>query len=286
MLNKIKPYIYITPVTMLLAFVMGVGIFTCVGQSLGYFPQIGLNELTFKYYEEIFRDKTFVKSFLFTLKVSLISSVISVLIGVLVSYFLTKTKHTKFIEGIFKLPIIVPHIVAVVIIIIIFSQSGIISRLLYNLDIINDSSQFVQLVLDENGLGIIMTYLWKGIPYVIITVYSILKSKSEKMELAAKNLGASEIQVFKRIVLPTAMPSMISSFLILFSFSFGSFEVPFLIGPSSPKTLPVYAYLIYSSSDLYQRPLAMAINVIISLSSIILLVLYNQVFNKLYKFKV
>ncbi|MCR8746334.1 ABC transporter permease [Romboutsia lituseburensis] len=285
MLNKIKPYIYITPVTMLLAFVMGVGIFTCVGQSLGYFPQIGLNELTFKYYEEIFRDKNFIKSFLFTLKIALISSLISVLIGVLVSYFLSKSKQTKLRKGIFKLPIIVPHIVAVVIVIIIFSQSGIISRILYNLGIINDSSQFMQLVLDQHGLGIIMTYIWKGIPYVIITVYGILKSKSEEMELVAKNLGASEIQVFKRIVLPTAMPSIISSFLILFSFSFGSFEVPFLIGPSSLQTLPVYAYLIYSSSDLYQRPLSMGINVMISLSSVILLILYNKVFNKLYKFK-
>ena len=81
------------------------------------------------------------------------------------------------------------------------------------------------------------------------------------------------------------MPSIMSSFIILFSFAFGSYEVPFLIGPSTPKALSVYAYINYISSDLSKRSLAMVINTILSIISIVLLIIYNKVFNKIYKYK-
>lgn len=181
-----------------------------------------------------------------------------------------------------NLPIIIPHIVVVIIIFMIFSQSGIVSRILYNLGIINDSSDFIQLVSDKNGIGIILVYLWKGIPFVALTTYNILKNISNSLENVAINLGANKIQVFRYIVLPLAMPSIISSFIILFAFSFGSYEVPFLIGPSTPKALSVHAYITYSSSDLMQRPIAMGINTILSVVSIIILIIYNKIFEKIY----
>lgn len=284
--NKFKPYLLLLPVCIVLIFIMGVGIVNCVSQSLGYFPHIGLNNLTLDYYKETLMDKTFLKSLMFSLKTSFISSSICIILGVLLAYILSKDKYSRWKMNLLNLPIIIPHIVVVIIIFMIFSQSGIVSRILYNLGIIKDSSDFIHLVSDRNGIGIILVYLWKGIPFVALTTYNILKNISDSLENVAINLGANKIQAFRYVVLPLAMPSIISSFVILFAFSFGSYEVPFLIGPSTPKTLSVQAYTTYSSSDLMQRPMAMCINTILSVISVIILIIYNKMFEKIYRNKI
>lgn len=283
--NKLKPYLLLAPISIVLILVMGVGILNSIFQSMGYIPNIGLNNATFDYYKEILRDENFLRSLIFSLKTSFISSFICVVVGTLLAYILSKNKYSKLKVNLLNLPIIVPHIVVVIIVFMIFSQSGVLSRLLYSLGVIKDSSEFVQLVSDENGIGIMLVYLWKGIPFVIITAYNILRNISESLEDVAINLGANKLQVFRFIILPLAMPSIISSFIILSAFSFGSFEVPFLIGPSTPKALSVQAYISYSSSDLMQRPIAMCMNVILSTISIFMLLIYNKVFTKIYKDK-
>lgn len=284
--NKLKPYILLLPISIILISIMGFGIINCIMQSLGYIPYIGLKNISFRFYKEILGDSIFLESLIFSLKTSFISTSISIFIGVLLSYLLLQSKLSKIKESLLNLPIIVPHIVVVMLMISIFSQSGVISRILYNLNIISDSSQFMSLVSDKNGIGVILVYLWKGIPFVIITTYNILKNINEKLQNVALNLGANKYQCFRYIILPLVLPSIISSFIILFAFSFGAFEVPFLIGPTYPKALPVSAYMSYVSSDLSQRSYAMVINVVLSVFSFGILIVYNRILEKINKYKI
>ena len=137
-MNKnLKPYLLIAPTGILVGFIMIVGITNCIVQSLGYFPQIGMNNMTLDYYKEILGEATFLKSLLFSMKTSLISSLISVLLGIILSYLLCQDKHSKFRDAILHLPIIIPHIIVVILMIFIFSQTGIVSRILFNLGIID-----------------------------------------------------------------------------------------------------------------------------------------------------
>ena len=284
--SKLKPYILLAPVAIILISIMGFGIANCVMQSLGYMPYIGAENISFRFYKEVIRDSVFLESLIFSLKTSFISSTVAVFIGVILAYFLSQEKLSKIKESLLNLPVIIPHIVVVMLMITIFSQSGIISRILYSLNIISDSSQFMSLVSDKNGVGVILVYLWKGIPFTIITAYNILKNISNNLEKVAINLGASKLQCFRYIILPLASPTIISSFIILFAFSFDSFEVPFLIGPTTPKALSVSAYTSYISSDLSQRSYAMVINVILSSLSFILLIVYNKILEKINKYKI
>lgn len=284
-MSKLRPYILIAPATMLLIIIIGTGLITCICQSLGYFPEIGLKDVTFSYYKEILSNKEFIQSLMISFKTSIISSVIAVIIGVILAYFMSKSKFSKIRYFLLNLPIIVPHIVVILLTFTIFSKTGILARILYHLNIIKDSSEFISLVNDKNGIGIIIVYIYKGIPFIALTVYNILRSIDSRLEEVAKNLGANKYQVFRFVVLPQIMPSVISSFIIIFAFSFGSFEVPYLIGATNPKALPVNAYINYISLDLRQRPVAMAMNTILTCISFILLILYNGIFTKLSKSK-
>jgi putative spermidine/putrescine transport system permease protein len=284
-MSKIKPYLLIAPAALLLLFIMGVGICTCILQSLGYFPLIGLDSITFDYYKEILSNQQFINSLILSLKTSIISSIIATVIGVLLAYLMTKNRVSKLRYFLLNLPIIVPHIIVVMLAFAVFSKTGIIARILYNLNIISDSSEFVSLVNDKAGIGIIIVYIYKGMPFIAITVYNILKSLDVKLEDIALNLGANKFQVLKLVIMPQIMPTILSSFIVIFAFSFGSFEVPYLIGATNPKALPVNAYINYINTDLAQRPLSMAMNSILTGISFILLILYNLIFTKLKKNK-
>lgn len=254
-------------------------------QSLGYFKAVGLAEFTLKYYKEVLTSKGFISSLRFSLYTSFTSSIMAVVCGVLLSYAILQIKGKKeIVESLYRIPIIVPHIVSVLLVYNILSQSGILPRILYETGLITDQSQFPSILYERNGIGVIIAYLWKEIPFVALTTYTILSKVSSKLSDVAGNLGANKRQIFFYILLPLIMPSVFSSFIIIFAFSFGAYEVPLLLGPTQPKALSVQAFIEYNNPVLANRPYAMVYNILITLIALILTWLYYKTFEKVYKY--
>ncbi len=67
---------------------------------------------------------------------------------------------------------------------------------------------------------------------------------------------------------------IIAASLIVFAFTFGAFEVPYLLGKTYPTILPVMAYNEYRDIELTARPVAMAINLLIALITAVFAALY------------
>ncbi|KEI78114.1 spermidine/putrescine ABC transporter permease [Clostridium botulinum A2 117] len=277
MKEKMKPYILLLPVTIIIVSILGVGIINCLSQSLGYFPTVGLNEITLKYYKEVLTSREFVEALKFSLFTCTLSSLIAEFIGVVLAYIIfTHKKRSKILDIIYKIPIIIPHTVAVLLIINMLSQNGILARILFNLGLISSRNIFPNLIMDKWGIGIIITYVWKEIPFIILVIYAVLTNIDEKMWHLSKTLGASKTQTFFYVIFPMLVTSILSSFIIIFAFSFGAFEVPYLLGPTTPKSLSVKAYIEYSNPDLTNRPYAMVINTILIVISTFLIILYRK----------
>ena len=282
--EKIKPYILILPVMIVIVGIFVSGIIMGFLQSLGKFKAIGLTDFTFKYYREVLGSRDFISSLGFSIYTALVSSFISIVLGVLLAYSIFKTKSKLGIEQVYKLPVAVPHIISVLLMYNILSQSGILPRILYMLGIITEQTDFPSLLYEKNGVGIILSYMWKEIPFVAMTTYAILNNLSYKLTEAAKNLGANDRQVFRHILLPLIAPTVFSTFIIIFAFSFGAYEVPLLLGPTSPQALPVKAFVEYSNPDLLNRPYAMVINMILTFVSLIFVWLYHKSFALISKY--
>ena len=62
------------------------------------------------------------------------------------------------------------------------------------------------------------------------------------------------------MTLPLCKGALLKAFLVVFAFAFGAYEVPFLLGPTAPKALPVLAYLEFQNPDIANRCVAMALN--------------------------
>jgi len=276
--KKWYPYILLAPALTVLIFLFLGGVLLGLSQSFGYFPILGLEEPTIQYYLEVWGSSEFFHSLLFSLFIAFTSSILTVIVGVFFAYQLVKLRgQNKIINFLYKLPIIVPHIIASLMVFLILTQSGILSRFAYMLGFIDEIAQFPRLVFDRFGISIIAAYLWKQIPFVILVVYTVLKHINNSFEAAAKNLGASSSQVFREIYLPLAAPSIGSAFIIIFAFSLGAFEIPYLLGPTYPQTLSVLAYKNYISLDLSHRPYTMVIAMSLTMITVILIFIYRKI---------
>ena len=275
MKKKMTPYILLVPQLILgVVFIIGLG--TGIIQSLGVIPAFGLTEPTLKYYKEILTRPDILQSLKYSLYIAFVSAFFATLIGTILCAILVNLKQVKGkVMRVVQIPIIVPHVIVALFVINILSQNGILARIGAQLGLITDQQQFPLLLYDGHGIGVILAYLWKEIPFIVYFVIALMANISESLGEAATNLGANQIQVFWKVTLPLCMNTVLSGFLIVFVFALGAYELPFILGATLPRALPVLSYIEYSKPDLLARPYAMAINgLIIAISCLVAAIYY------------
>lgn len=253
------------------------GVIVTILQSFGLITPLPYNETFFNAYIKIFLDNSFFKSFGFSLWVAAISSFMAVSAGAFLSYRVwgLSKKHQIF-SVIYKIPLILPHIAVAFIVIIFWSRSGIISSVLYKSGIIKSMYEFPNILYSGFGLGMIAAYFIKGTPFIMILCLALLAQFDIRQIQTAKMLGASNPKIFFFIIIPRLMPALHTGFIILFLYSFGAFDIPYILGESKPGMLCINVYDIYFKHDLSKRPEAMAILSIIFFFCIIFIFLYSK----------
>jgi len=274
MKKKLTPYLLLVPQLILGAvFIIGLG--TGIIQSLGVIPAFGLTEPTLDYYKEVLTRPDTLQSLKYSLYIAFVSAFFATVIGTLLCAILVWKNKTKGgIMRVVQIPIIVPHVVVALFVVNILSQNGILARICVGLGLITDQQQFPMLIYDAQGIGVILAYLWKEIPFIVYFVIALMANINGSLGEAAVNLGASNIQAFVKVTLPLCMNTILSGFLIVFVFALGAYELPFILGATIPKALPILAYIEYSKPDMLARPYAMAVNGIIIIISLLTAVVY------------
>ena len=257
------------------------GVLFGLAQSLNYLPFIGQNELNLDAYIAMVNDPSFFPSLVLSLWVAFASTIISAVLAIASALFLRQTSVGKrFGTYLFQLNLAVPHIVGAVGILVLFSQSGLLSRITHAVGLTPDTGSFPPIVNDPWGLGIIAEYVWKETVFIGVVVLAALSGSTRDFEDLARTLGAGWWQRFRLVTLPFIMPGVLATSIIVFAFSFGSYEVPYLLGQPYPAVLPVAAYLKYTNVDLGARSEAQAINIFIATVVVVLVVLYMRLSNR------
>lgn len=247
-------------------------------QSFDYMPLIGKTQPSFRPYIALLADPAFPHSLLLTVWISLASTALATALAVALSLALRRTFRGKQLTlFLFQLSIPVPHLVGAIAVMFLFAQSGLLARVAYHLHAIRRPAEFPALIYDRYGLGIILEYLWKSVPFTSIIVLAVLQSVSEDYETAARNLGAGRWQRFRYVLWPLMLPGMLRASILVFAFTFGAFEVPYLLGQTFPAVLPVLAYRNYTNVDLNARPEAMAMSMVITGIVAALIVIYTRI---------
>lgn len=271
--GRVKIALLLAPALLVIGVLFSGGLVAALVQSLGYLPAIGQTEVGFEAYREVLADEGFLDSLALTLYVAGASTGISTVLAVLGALALRRSSG-RVSAVVFQLPITIPHLVAAVGIALVVSQTGLGARLAAALGLIGEPREFPALLYDPYSVGIILTYVWKEMPFVALVVLAALRGVAGELEEVARTLGANAWQRFWYVVFPVISPGIIAASLIVFAFTFGAFEVPYLLGKTYPTILPVMAYNEYRDLDLASRPVAMAINVLIAVITAIIAAAY------------
>lgn len=281
MTRKVTIGLLLAPALAILVVLFYGGFLLGLMQSLSYMPMIGLNEPSLDAYRAIFTDEQFGQSLLLTSWISISATVFTVALAIMTAMALRYSFFGKrVVNFLYQFPITIPHIVIAIGTMFLFSQSGTFARLAYQIGLISDQGQFPQMVNDQWGLGIIYVYLWKQVPFVGIIVLSIMQSMGNNYEELARSLGATKWQTFRHVLLPIIIPGILPASIICFAFTFGSYEVPFLLGRPYPAVLSILAYRLYDNVDLNARPQAMAMAVFMTVFLMLFVVFYKRVLKK------
>jgi spermidine/putrescine transport system permease protein len=101
---------------------------------------------------------------------------------------------------------------------------------------------FVLLRITLGSFSIILAHITFSVSYVIITVKARLDGFDYSLEEAARDLGASPWQTFRRVTFPLIWPGVLSGALMAFTLSFDDFLITFFTAGVGSDTLPLKIY--------------------------------------------
>ncbi|TVQ37018.1 MAG: ABC transporter permease subunit [Spirochaetaceae bacterium] len=245
----------------LLPFVLFIaaGIGYTVIQSMGAWITVRPGDVYPAGYGVILQSAWFYRSLLYSLWIAAVSTALSVVLGTVLALLLRGLPQQLYpFALVYKIPLILPHVVIGLIVLVGFGRGGVLGRL----------------AAAPGSTALISAYVFKSASFVTLLVYAVLRSFDARQLETARMLGAGAWQSFRHLLLPVIGPPAATAGVIVFLFSFGAFDLPFLLGASRPAMLAIDIYNRYWYRDLPARPAAMASLVVMFLFSTLFVALY------------
>jgi len=193
-------------------------------------------------------------------------------VGYPLAYCLTQTGGAAFSIIIFC--VIVPQFTSVVVRtyswMVLLGRNGLINRTLAALGL---SDAPLQLLYNRTGILIGMVYIL--LPYMILMLYAAMKTIDPNLLKAARGLGASNGYVFRHVYFPLSLHAVVSSSLIIFIMSIGSFVTPSLMGGSSD--IMIAMLIDHAVQATLDWPQAAAMSFVLLVATLVLYAIYTRV---------
>lgn len=185
---------------------------------------------TTKYYTKAFGNEELMMAFTNSLTIAVVATIVSVILGTLTAVVLWRFRFPfkPLYEGLVSLPIVIPEICMGVSLAMFFSAMGWMQT--------GDNPW------PFNLTNIIIAHITFCFPFAAMVIRTRLQSFNREMEEAAKDLGASEFQVFRDILLPHMKPGLIAGALLAFTLSLDDFVITFFTSGPNTITFPVKIY--------------------------------------------
>ena len=198
-----------------------------------------------RWYDKFFHDDQLLSSLRASLLISTIAMIGSLVLGTMLALALerVRSRPSRAVGTVALVPLVTPEIVTGVAALLFFTGLG------------------IKLSLTT----VIIAEITFSISYVAVIVRGRLSSMSEEVEEAARDLGCTPFQAVRLVILPTILPALIASGLLVFALVFDDFVLAFFVTGVDPQPLPVR---IYSEIRLSISPAINAVGTCMMLVSI------------------
>jgi sulfate transport system permease protein len=192
----------------------------------------------------------------FTIGVSLVATVVNVMTGTLIAWVLVRDQFRgkSVVNALIDLPFALPTIVAGLTLLALYGPTS-------PLGIDIAYTQF----------AVLLALLFVTLPFVIRSVQPVLIELDREMEEAALSLGASNLTVFRRVILPNLVPAMLGGAALAFARAVGEFGSIVLISGNIPFDTQVASMFIFKQIESDNPIGAAAISVVLLILSLLVL---------------
>lgn len=222
-------------------------------------------------YVDFFTDPYFLGAFFTTVRISVVCTLACILLGFPLAYVLARTqsrfKNLMIIAVV--IPLFVGNAVRAAGWMTLLGSQGFLSVTLMDLGI---TSTMTEIMFSETAvvIGIIAVNL----PYMVLTLQSVLESVNRNLEEAAFSLGAPPLTMFRRVLWPLSMPGIAAGTILTFILAMNAYATPVLLGGPEFRML---APLVYGQFQMNNWPLAAAIAFVLMATTLLLTVVASLV---------
>lgn len=183
---------------------------------------IDFDGFTLRWYKELFSNKELIEAFKNTLLIAISSTIISTIIGTMSAIGLHKYEFPfkNTINKLLYIPIVIPEIVL-----------GISLLSIYTL-----------FKFELSLFTIMLSHVAFSIPYVIVSVRTVLNNRIDNIEEASYDLGATNFETFRYVTLPSIFSGVKSGALLSFTLSLDDVVISYFTSGPSSNTLPLKIY--------------------------------------------
>jgi spermidine/putrescine transport system permease protein len=184
--------------------------------------------ITWDNYLGFFHEPIYWTTFLRTAIYSIAVTLIVLTVSLPIAFYATKIAGARvqgFLLVLLLLPFWVSELVRVYGWMIILRESGVLSSFMLALGLWKEPVELLY-----NDAVMIMGLVYTTLLFMIVPVISVMESLEDSLIEAAYDLGASKLTIWWRIIIPYAMPGIMSGSIVVFMIVFGSYLTPKLMG--------------------------------------------------------
>ncbi len=248
MVKKSLSRIYLAIIFLFLYLPIGVLIVLSFNNSLS---RVKWGGFTTEWYRNLVSDPTIMNAFYTTILITVASSVIATIIGTMAAIGISamRKRNRQIMLGATNIPLL-------------------------NADIVTGISLML-LFVRFTALGtstVLIAHITFDIPYVILNVLPKLSNTSSHTYEAARDLGATPLYAFFKIVLPDIKPGVFSGFLMAVTMSLDDFSITYFTKGAGVNTLST---MIYTQLRKGIIPEMYALSTILFFLALVLLLIMN-----------
>lgn len=208
-----------------------------------------------------------IASYRLTLFAALGGALINAVCGFLLAWVLVRYTFPlkRVIDALVDLPFALPTSVAGISLAAVYAGNGWIGQYLQPLGI----------KIAFTPLGVLVALTFIGLPFVVRTVQPVLEEFEREQEEAAACLGASRWLTFRRVVLPAALPALLTGFALAFARALGEYGSVIFIAGNVPMKSEITSLLIITKLEQYDYAGATALAVVMLCVSFVMLLIIN-----------
>src|SRR5262245_49844366 len=202
-----------------------------------------------------------------SLLVAFTATLASLPFGILLGYLLARRQFPgkSLVETVLSLPLVLPPVVTGYLLLVAFGRKGVVGQYL------------------DDWFGLTLVFTWKGaalasavmaFPLMVRAIRVAFAEVDQRLEQAARTLGAGPMETFARISLPLARRGVIAGAVLAFARSIGEFGATIMLAgniPDETQTIPVAIYtLLNSPGGLEQGGRLVVVSILIAAAALVL----------------